>query len=76
MDNKNSVNKKEQQKLQLAQTNRALGIFILFFGVIIIISVFFTETFVGRMTNLVAGLILCTIGGIMILKGKKNQKAS
>jgi len=76
MDNKNSVNKKEQQRLQLAQTNRALGIFILFFGVIIIISVFFTETFVGRMTNLVAGLILCTIGGVMILKGKKNQKAS
>ena len=58
------------------QINRALGLFICFFGVIVLISMFFTETFVGKMTNLTAGLILTAIGVIMILRSKSGSASS
>lgn len=51
-----------------AQINNALGVFILFFGIVILIATSHTETFIGEMTNLVAGLILCAIGAGMMLK--------
>ena len=54
--------------------NRAFGIFILFFGIIIWISTVFTETAIGEMTNLVAGTILVGIGLGMIIKARMNIK--
>ncbi len=68
---------KDIQKLaqiKSSEINKALGIFILFFGVVIILSTFFTETFIGEMTNLVAGIILSSIGGGMVLKAKSTIK--
>jgi hypothetical protein len=62
------------QKLQQAQINRALGIFMLAFSSIVIISIFFTETFVGKMTNLVAGLIMASIALAMLLKSMGRGK--
>ena len=57
----------------MAQINRALGIFLLFFSGVIIVAVFFTESFVGKMTNLTAGLILGLIGGLLFLQTKRNR---
>ena len=61
-------------KLKTAQINNALGVFILFFGTIVIIAMFFTNTFVQMMTDLAAGLVLCSIGGGMVLKSRSTIK--
>ena len=77
MENQETINKEETQrahKAQMAQINRALGVFLLFFGAVVISSLLFTETFVGKMTNLVAGLILVLIGAIFILQTKLKRK--
>ena len=78
MENQETINKEETQrahKAQMAQINRALGVFLLFFGVVVIASLLFTETFVGKMTNLVAGLVLVLIGAIMILHTKLKRES-
>ncbi len=54
----------------MQQINRALGLFLVCFSVIIFIAVFFTETLSGKITNLIAALILAGIGLIMIVKAK------
>ena len=54
-----------QRESQQAQINGALGIFLLFFGVIVLIAMIFTQTLVGRLTNLAAGGIIGLIGGAM-----------
>lgn len=64
-----------REKLKTAQINNALGVFILFFGAVVIFAMLFTETFVQQMTDLVAGLVLCLIGGGMILKSRKTIKS-
>ena len=57
-----------------AKINNALGMFIVFFGAVIVIATFFTDSFIGQMTNLVAGVILLAIGGGMMLKSKITLK--
>jgi putative Mn2+ efflux pump MntP len=71
---KEGADKNTVQKLQQAQINRALGIFMLSFSLIVLVSIFFTETFIGKMTNLVAGLILGSIGAAMIFKSMGSGK--
>ena len=63
------------QHIQMGKINKALGLFLLCFAGVILIAVFFTDTLIGKMTNLVAGLILAGIGAIMILKsgGKSDS---
>jgi putative Mn2+ efflux pump MntP len=74
MNIERGTDKNTPQKLQQAQINRALGIFMLAFSLIVIISIFFTETFVGKMTNLVAGLIMASIALAMLLKSMGRGK--
>jgi len=76
MNIERGTDKNTPQKLQQAQINRALGIFMLAFSLIVIISIFFTETFVGKMANLVAGLIMGSIGAAMIFKSMCRGKSS
>ena len=59
-------------KIKAAQINNALGFFILSFGIIILFAMIFTETFIEHMTDMVAGLLLMTIGGGMMWKAKIN----
>ena len=61
-------------KIKTAQINQALGVFIFTFGIIIAVAMVFTETFVQQMTDLVAGLILMTIGGGMLWKSRHTLK--
>jgi Flp pilus assembly protein TadB len=74
MDSNNNKDKEESQKAQMAQINKALAVFLLFFGAVVISAVFFTETFVGKMTNLTAGLILGLIGVILIVQAKRSRR--
>lgn len=76
MDSKDITNQQEIQKAQMAQINKALAVFLLFFSAVIIAAVFFTETLVGKMTNLAAGLILGLIGLIFIVQTKRSRKKS
>ena len=60
--------------LKAAQINNALGFFIMAFGVIVLFAMIYTETFVEHMTDMVAGLILISIGGGMMWKAKSTIK--
>lgn len=61
-------------KTKTAQINNALGVFILVFGIIVIIAMIYTETFAQQMTDLVAGLVLVSIGGGMIWKSQRTLR--
>jgi len=67
--------KEKSAKLKNAQINRALGVFILFFGIVVVVAMAFTNTRIQLLTDLTAGLILCGIGGGMILKSRKTIKS-
>ena len=67
--------KEKSGKLKNAQINKALGLFILFFGIVVIVAMVFTNTRIQQMTDLVAGLILCAIGGGMMLRSRKTMKS-
>lgn len=69
-----SIEIKKLATIKSSQINKALGLFILFFGIVIIAATLFTTTFIGQMTNLVAGVILLSIGIGMILKANSNIK--
>ena len=70
MDEQNEMSGKDRTENRMGQINRALGFFICFFSAVVLVSIFLTETFVGKMANLVAGLIFAVIGIIMIVKSK------
>lgn len=58
--------------LQEAQINRALGLFLLFFACVVLVSIFFTPTLVGKLTNLAAGAIIGLIAAAMIYRSRKR----
>ncbi len=66
---------KERVKLKSMQINNALGLFILFFGVVVVIAIPFSDNTFDKMTNLVAGVILVIIGLGMIIYAKRAIKA-
>lgn len=59
-------------RIKAAQINNALGVFLFAFGVIVLFAMFYTETLVQHITDLVAGLLLMSIGGGMIWKAKRT----
>ena len=67
--------KEKSEKLKNAQINKALGLFILFFGVVVIVAMVFTNTRIQLVTDLIAGLVLSAIGGGMMLKSRKTIKS-
>ena len=68
------TNIQKLEKLKNSEINKALGLFILFFGIVIIAATFFTTTFIGQMTNLAAGIVLTGIGAGMVIKAKMQIK--
>jgi len=65
-----------QHALRAAQTNRALGLFLLFFAFVILVSIFFTETPIGKLTNLAAAGIIGLIGGVMVASAHRRCRRS
>jgi hypothetical protein len=76
METQDTTNKEDIQKAQMAQINRALAVFLLFFSAVILVAVFFTDTLVGKMTNLIAGLILGLIGALLFWQTKRGRDSS
>ena len=68
------TNIEKLQKIKNSEINKALGFFILFFGLVIIFATYFTTTFVGQMTNLTAGIVLSSIGAGMVIQSKIQIK--
>ncbi len=62
-------NKDEARTLRDPQIYKALGAFLLFFAVVVLVSILFTDTGIGRLTNLGAGAVIGGIGGAMVYKG-------
>lgn len=62
-------NRDDARTLHSSQINKALGAFLLFFAAVVLLSVFFTDTGIGKLTNLGAGVVIGGIGGAMFLKG-------
>ena len=76
MDEQNELTKNQQAQSRMGQINRALGLFICFFALVVLISIFWTDTRAGKITNLGAGLILAVVGIIMIVKSKSKSSDS
>ena len=70
MDEQNEQTARDEERNRMSQINLALGVFVSFFGSVVLISIFFTETSIGKLTNLIAGVILTTIGAIMVVRAK------
>lgn len=64
---------RKQRVLQEAQMNRALGLFLLFFAGVILMAIIFTDTLIGRLTNLAAGGVLGVIGGLMAWRSRRAR---
>ncbi len=62
-----------RQEKQEAQINRALGVFLLFFTGIILVSIFFTDTTIGKLTNLAAASVIGLVGGIMVYRARPSK---
>jgi hypothetical protein len=73
MNEQNELTDKDKAQDRMGRINRALGLFICFFAAVVLISIFLTETFVGKMTNLGAGVIFAAVGIIMIVKSKPKS---
>lgn len=67
---------RDSERARMSQINMALGAFVCFFASVVLVSIFFTETLVGKMTNLGAGLILAVIGVGMIVQSRTKQRNS
>ncbi|MHC4430704.1 MAG: hypothetical protein ACYTBS_02580 [Planctomycetota bacterium] len=76
MDEQNEQTSGDLEQARMSQINMALGVFICFFASVVLVSIFFTETFVGKMTNLGAGVILAAAGAIMIWRSKTKPRSS
>jgi len=66
----------KKNKIKSAQINNALGVFILGFGIVVLIGMFYSDNFLHEMTDMVAGLVLSGIGGGMIIKAQMTIKAN
>lgn len=64
----------KSRTLQEAQISKALGLFLLIFALVVLVSILFTDTGIGKLTNLGAGTVLAAIGGIMLLRVRKTGR--
>ncbi len=61
----------DRHKLHDAQINRALGLFLLAFALVVLFAVFFTPTGVGKLTNLAAGGVIALIAAVMLYHSRR-----
>lgn len=70
----NSENQGEVKSLRDSQINKALGSFLLFFALVVLFAILFTDTGIGKLTNLGAGAVIGVIGGAMLWKGLRTSR--
>ena len=57
-----------------AQIYTALGVFLVFFGVVVLMSILFTDTGIGKLTNLGSGAIIASVGAAMVYRGHRLKR--
>jgi len=67
-------NHHDPRSLQDAQIHMALGVFLVFFGLVVLVSILFTQTGIGKLTNLGAGAVIGGIGAAMIYKARRLKR--
>jgi len=67
-------NHDDARVLHDAQINMSLGAFLVFFGLVVLISIIFTDTGIGKLTNLGAGAVIGGIGAAMIYKARRLKR--
>lgn len=67
-------NHDDPRVLHDAQINNALGAFLVFFGLVVLVSIFFTDTNIGKLTNLGAGAVIAGIGAAMMYRAYRLRK--
>jgi hypothetical protein len=67
-------NHDDARVLHDSQINMSLGAFLVFFGLVVLISIIFTETGIGKLTNLGAGAVISGIGAVMIYKAWRLKR--
>jgi hypothetical protein len=68
-------NHDDARVLHDVQIHMSLGVFLVFFGLVVLVSIFFTETGIGKLTNLGAGAVIGGIGAAMIYKALRLRKS-
>jgi hypothetical protein len=68
-------NHDDARVLHDVQINMSLGVFLVFFGLVVLVSIFFTDTGIGKLTNLGAGVVIGGIGAAMIYKARRLKRA-
>jgi len=76
MDEQNEQTARDSEQARMSQINMALGVFISFFASVVLVSILFTETRIGKLTNLIAGVILAAVGAIMIVRSRTKLRDS
>ena len=66
-----STRSEESIRVGEAETKRALGLFLLFFGAVLLVAIFFTPNTIGKMLNLASGALLVLIGGLLVRHGQR-----
>jgi len=51
-----------------------IGAFLGVFGIAVIVAIFFTNTYQGKITNLICGSLLILISVFALIKSKFNKK--
>ena len=69
-------NPKRRPEQEEAEKSRALGIFLVFFGLVVLIAILFTPTAAGKLTNFIASLLLAGSGGLIAYLGQRKIKRS
>jgi len=67
-------NHDDARALHEAQINRALGLFLAIFAGVVLVSILFTDTGIGRLTNLGAGAVIGGIGAAMLYRARRAGK--
>ncbi|MBN1509848.1 MAG: hypothetical protein JW955_23580 [Sedimentisphaerales bacterium] len=68
-------NRDDARALHEAQINNALGTFLAIFGLLVLVSIFFTDTGIGKLANLGAGVIISGIGALMIYRARRLRRS-
>ncbi len=69
MEDKQIASKKEEMESLMV-----IGIFLGVFGVTVLVAIFFTETYHGKITNLISGGLLLLCAGIAIAKAFMDRR--
>ena len=67
-------NHDDERVLHDSQINMSLGVFLVFFGLVVLISIIFTDTGIGKLTNFAAGAVIGGIGAVMIYKARRLKR--